>query len=98
MAAARAFAAKKPRAEIGVVAFNKNAVIRLPLTRTRRKIATRARRHATARRRHPHLRRDSEAARIQLQASGTAAGSIVLLSDGDDVRQHDQARATSSAG
>ncbi len=85
MAAARAFAAKKPpNAEIGVVAFNKNAVIRLPPTRNKRKIAT-------ALAGTPPLGEGTriydalEAARIQLQASGAAAGSIVLLSDGDDV-------------
>jgi tight adherence protein B len=85
MAAGRAFAAKKPpNAEVGVIVFNKNAVVRLPPTRNRTAVQG-ALATTPALAEGTRIYDALEAARIQLLASGARAGSIVLLSDGADV-------------
>ncbi len=85
MAAGRAFAAKKPpNAEVGVITFNRTSTVRLAPTRNRRTVQAALARPPVLSE-GTHLYDALEAARIQLLASGARAGSIVLLSDGDDV-------------
>ena len=85
MAAARAFARRAtPASRSSVVIFNARRRSLLPLTTDRKKIDRGPREAAEARRGDAHLRRAGRRGR-QVARLGARRGTIVLLSDGDDV-------------
>lgn len=85
MAAGRAFAAKKPpNAQVGVIVVNDTVTLRVSPTRNAAAV-TAALAKPPALAEGTHLYDALEVARLQLLATGARAGSIVVLSDGDDV-------------
>jgi tight adherence protein B len=97
MAAARALAARRSAGQrIGLITFNNQSNIALPLTEDPAAITTAlARQPALAV--GTHIYDALEAARTMLKDAGVAAGSIVLLSDGKDVGSK-ATQATAIAG
>ena len=95
MAAARAFAARRnPGQQLALITFNSGTKVVLPLTTDPAAIA-RALAHTPELATGTHIYDALESARLLLEDSGTSAGSIVLLSDGQDVGSTiDQATAT----